>query len=593
MVLLLLSAAALGFPVVLPRLARPYAGPPAWPGAVTFSGERAWADLGTLATRFPRRWSGGPDRQAAAHWLADRLTRIGLEGQRETFRAWMGGPSPTVLENIWALSPGTDRRNEIVVLVGNYDMAPTSFQAASDTAGHVATILELARVLTAVPHRRTLLFLFPDGEEWGMLGARHFVRTYPQRRQIVAALSIEDLDPGPLAALGIDGIGQFRGFAPAWLRALAADAALREGYRTDEVPPVLEWIQRSLLISSTDQGPFLGAGIPAIDLAGRTDDAVLKARVYHLPEDTIEHMQPASLLAYGRIQERIVRAIDTLSVVPSEESVYLRLGPGLVVPSWPLCAVQVVVFAPLAAALALRWRPGQAPPGVMGQEVLRAGAVLGVLLVWVVTIKLLPWLGLLPRYALYAPPPRHPLLTGVLWPAVVVSLAVLAAAALGGRLLLPRRPAAGPEEVEHRVGALLGVLALLVVVTLAANPFAAVTFLLPPALLWIWIRMRPSTLGRAANAVLVAGGFTPVVLLLAQYAATLQVGWYILWYVFLGIAYGQFTPVQVVPAFATLAVGIRLLAVGVWAAHPIHLIVAAISSATGFRTDARSPRRPG
>jgi len=560
-VVFLLCAASAGLLASLPRLARLYVGPPAWDGPVTFSGERAWADVQTLATGFPRRWSGGPDRQAAAAWLVERLIQIGLEVRRDAFTAWVGAPGPTTLENVWAVSPGTDRRDEIVVVVGNYDMAPTSLQAASDTAGHVGTILELARVLAAGPHRRTFVFFFPDGEEWGMLGARRFVRTFPQRGQIVAALSSEDLDPGTLAALGIDGIGQFRGFAPMWLRALAADAASREGYRTDEASALFEWIQRSVLVSSTDQGPFLAAGIPAIDLAGRTGDVALKARVYHLPEDTIEHMQPASLLAYGRIMERIVRTIDGFSVMPAEGDAYLRLGPGLIVPFGPLLLVQILAFLPLAAEVVVRWRASPEARGGRLREPVRVGVVLAILLVWMATIKLLPSVGLLPRYALYAPPPRHPLLTMVLWPAVFVSAAVLVAAALAARLLLART---GIETggADARLASLLACLAAVVVVALVANPFAAVTFLLLPSLLWIWIRPRPSILGRVANAVLVAGGFAVVVLLFAQYGANLWVGWYIIWYVFLGIAYGQFTLTQLTLAFSTLALGLRLLAVG-------------------------------
>ena len=561
LVLILFSAVTVGLLVSLPRFARPYTGPAAWDGAVQFSGERAWADVVTLATRFPRRWSGGPDRQAAADWLADGLKTMGLEVHRETFAGWVGESHPVTLENVWAVSPGTDRRDEIIVLAGNYDMVPTSVQAASDTAGHVGTILELARLLSAAPHRRTLVVVFPDGEEWGMLGARRFVRTFPQRARIVAAISIEDLDAGVLAALGIDGIGQFRGFAPMWLRALAADAAAREGYRTDEVSALFEWIQRSLLVSSTDQGPFLERGIPAIDLAGRADDAALKARVYHLPDDTIEHMRPGSVLAYGRIQERIVRALDAMPAVPRESSVYLRLGPERVVPFGWLLVIQVLAFAPLAAAVLFRVRQGALRGMSVIRELVRVGIVLVVLLLWVDVVKLLPFLGLLPRYSLYAPPPRHPLLTTVAWPPVLVSAAVLVAAALlAGRFLRPLRDPAGVRSTTL-VSTLLVCLAALVVVALAHNPFGAVTFLLLPALLWIWIRPHASLIGRIINAGLVGLAFIVVVLLFMQFAVSLRLGRHIVWYVFLAIAYAQFTLPQIVLSFATLAVAIRLLAV--------------------------------
>lgn len=566
-VLILLSAGAAAVLFFLPAAAVPYAGPDAWHGPVLFDGERAWADMVALATQFPRRWSGGPDRQAAADWLAGVLTGIGLEVQRDGFTAWLGGPAPVTLENLWAVSPGTDRADELVVLAGNYDMAPTSVQAASDTAGHVATILELARVLSGQPHRRTLVFFFPDGEEWGMLGARRFVRTFPRRAQVVAALSIEDLDPGELRALGIDGIGQFRGFAPMWLRALAADAAAREGYATGEGGPLMEWVQRSLLISATDQGPFLEQGIAAIDLGGWTDDAALKARVYHLPEDTVEHMRPASLLAYGRIQERIVRAIDEAARVPAESSRYLRLGAERIVPAGRLLAAQILVFVPLAAALLFRFRGGAVPATAVMLEVLWVAVVLAVLLLWADAVKVLPFAGLLPRLALYPPPPPHPLLTTVLWTPVLVSAAVLAAGTLIAWAAMRRMRPRG-IGAEARTSALLLCLAVMVAAGLAHNSFGAVMFLLLPSLLWIWLRPRRSAPGRAVNAALVAAGFLVLVLLFAQYGANLRLGWYVLWYVFLAIAYGQFTLPQVVLTLATAAVAVRLLAVTAVRAYP-------------------------
>jgi Peptidase family M28 len=555
---------AIGGLITLPGAARPAAAPEAWDGTPQFSMERGWADVAVLATRFPRRWSGGPDRPAAAEWIAAALRRMGLDVWRDTFPAHLGARAPAVLENVWAISPGTERAGEIVVVVGNYDMAPTSIQAASDTAGHVGTILELARLMATAPHRRTFLFLFPDGEEWGMLGARHFVRTFPERGRIVVALSIEDLDVGDLAALGIDGSGQFRGFAPYWLRGLAADAARLEGVRTDEVSPAFEWVQRSLSVSSTDQGPFLAAGIQAIDLAGRSDDTALKRIVYHLPDDTIEKMRPESVLAYGRIQERILRTLDALPVIPRASDYYLRTAPGRIVPPLPLAIRQMLVFLPLAAALFLRpggWA-GMRP--AFAVESLRVTLVFLVLLALVGALKLLPVVGALPRYALYPPPPRHPLLTAPQAVPLLIAALALIGLSVAARAVLRRAPGGRHEMDAHatskRVAVLLLWLLAVALIALADNPFGAVMFLTLPAVLWIWISPDPAPLRRTANGLLVLGGFLVVALLFAQYGATLRVGGYIFWYVFLALAYAQFTPLQIVLTCATLAVGIRLLA---------------------------------
>jgi len=542
----------------LPRLSQPTAAWTAWPGEPQFSARGAWAHAETLATRFPRRWSGSPDRQAAADWIATTLESWGLDVHRSRFEVALGERHPTTLENIWAISPGTDRADEIIVALGNYDMAPTSVQAASDTAGHVGTILELARVLHGSPHRRTILFLFPDGEEWGMLGARHFAQTFPDRHHIVAAVSIEDLDASAIAALGIDGIGQFRGFAPMWLRTLAADAARREDLPTAEVTPPFEWLQRSVLVSFTDQGPFLTAGIPAIDLGGRTADRATQNRIYHLPEDTMDKMRPQSMEIYGRTQERILRAIDAAPEVPIEDTAYLRIAPGCAVTRATLLAVQIAVFAPLVLSILDRQR--RTPLGLSARdESIRLGAVLAVMGGGFAVLKILPRLGLMADFALYPPPPRHPLLTEVNWTAVtLVLLAVCAFGWTARRVTRRLAPGAVAMEPDAAVTVLLGWLLGVAALALIDNPFGAVTFLIFPALLWVWITPARSSGRRAANAVLIAAGFVALIALVVSYGQRLRVGLYIGWYLFMSVAYGQISLLRVLMTLVLVAVAVRL-----------------------------------
>jgi hypothetical protein len=553
-------AVAVGGLAALGALGVPYHGPAAWDRTPQFSTGRAWRDVETLATRFPRRWSGSADRASAADWLATTLERIGLEVHRDRFPVALGQPAPVMLENVWAHSRGAALPDEIIVLIGNYDMAPTSVQAASDTAGHVGTILELARIMRAAPHRRTIIAVFPDGEEWGMLGARYFARTFPDRHRIVAALSIEDLDAGPLRALGIDGIGQARGFSPMWLRALAADAARREGYPVEEVPPVVEWLQRSILVSATDQGPFLTEGIAAVDLAGRGADRAQQNAIYHLPGDTIDKMIPASLGAYGPIQERIIRAIDAMPQVPRESPYYLRLADDRVVPGARLWIVQAALLLPLLVAtvrVLRRRRDGEA----LRREWRAGGALLAVGLVGLAALMALPKIGLMPDYELYPPPPRHPALTHVIWTAMAALGAAVLGAAWSLWRMLGRRPQTADEARDRLAPPLLALL-VIAVVAVVDNPFAAVTFLAAPIVYWVWIDPSARRDRRLLNGVLVGAGLLPVAALVLQYGQTLQIGSYILWYLMMGIAYGQFTLLRVVLALATIVIGARLLALG-------------------------------
>jgi len=112
---------------------------------------------------------------------------------------------------------------------------------------------------------------------------------------------------------------------------------------------------------------------------------------------------------------------------------------------------------------------------------------------------------------------------------------------------------------DQRIALALLLLLLVAAVTFADNPFGAVTFLMLPAFLWIWVEPARTWLGRIAATIAVLAGFLVIVALLVQYGAVQRIGPYILWYVFMGISYGQFTLLRVVLALAMTAVGIRLL----------------------------------
>jgi len=203
--------------------------PPAvqlWGGTPRFDAVAAHRQAGRLAEGFPYRPTGSPGAAAAARWLEAEFRGLGLQAGTQRGGALLGGRRVPLL-NVYAVSPG--RRRETVVVVANFDMAPTSYQAASDTAAGVGVLLELARVLSGEPHERTLLFVAPDGEEWGMLGARRFAFDPPVAGPFVASVVVEDLAIGRLLRLIPTMTGQFRGYTPMWLREVARRAAQAEG----------------------------------------------------------------------------------------------------------------------------------------------------------------------------------------------------------------------------------------------------------------------------------------------------------------------------------------------------------------------------
>ena len=79
------------------------------------------------------------------------------------------------IENISAVLDGTDKEADTILMVAHYDSTPNGPGAADDASG-VAVLLETARALkSSSPLKNDIIFLFTDGEEVGLLGAKAFV----------------------------------------------------------------------------------------------------------------------------------------------------------------------------------------------------------------------------------------------------------------------------------------------------------------------------------------------------------------------------------------------------------------------------------
>lgn len=112
--------------------------------------------------------------------LISELQGLGLE--IEVIEARLTG-RPLTLYNVLARLPGGDDRRRPLVLATHYDSVAQG-PGAGDAGASLAALLETARVLQRFGEpARPIYFLFSDGEELGMLGAREFVASHPLSRQ--------------------------------------------------------------------------------------------------------------------------------------------------------------------------------------------------------------------------------------------------------------------------------------------------------------------------------------------------------------------------------------------------------------------------
>ncbi|HKP36449.1 MAG TPA: M28 family peptidase [Pyrinomonadaceae bacterium] len=179
--------------------------------------------------------------------------------------------------NVVAILPGRDPklRDEYVVFTAHWDHlgigAPnkngdTIYNGALDNATGVASVLEIARVLSTLPAaerpRRSILFLIPTAEEQGLIGAEWYTR-HPLVPINKTAANVN------LDSMNI--LGPTHDFVPlgaerSTLKAVVEGIARERGLRISPDPrPEQGSFYRS------DHFPFAKAGVPSISLKEGSD----------------------------------------------------------------------------------------------------------------------------------------------------------------------------------------------------------------------------------------------------------------------------------------------------------------------------------
>lgn len=208
------------------------------------------------------------------------------------------------LRNVVALLPGSDRRDEYVVVSGHYDHVgigvPVDGDAvrngADDNATGAAAVILLAEALAqaGVPLRRSVLFVCFSAEEKGLLGSRAFVANPPvPLERIVANVNLEMLgrpEPGKEGKAWVTGAG-YSDFA-----AIVAPALARAGVGT------IEFGMANQLFRASDNLPFAERGIVAHSISAGS-----LHQDYHQPGDQLEKLDiPHMTKVVAALREAVV-----------------------------------------------------------------------------------------------------------------------------------------------------------------------------------------------------------------------------------------------------------------------------------------------
>jgi hypothetical protein len=314
-------------------LLKPPAAVPESAPATEFSSGRAMKQLAVIS-RQPHP-IGSSEHAVVRDYLQAELNALGLkpEVQKTTVADFRWGDSfrAGTVENVVARLEGTER-GKAILLAAHYDSVPTSYGASDDGSG-VATLLETAHALkNGARLRNDVIFLFTDGEEVGMLGARAFVNEHPWAKDVGLVLNFEARGNGGSAVMFETSIKN------GWIINEFAKAAPRP------VANSLSYDIYRLLPNDTDFTVFRYARWQGLNFA-----YIDGLNHYHTSLDNIQRINEGSLQHDGSYALALTRHFGNLSLNNNREpnSVYFDLLGRTMVsysPTWAFALTALIVL---------------------------------------------------------------------------------------------------------------------------------------------------------------------------------------------------------------------------------------------------------
>lgn len=282
---------------------RPPAAAPANVPADTFSATRALNYLAAIAVR-PHPM-GSPEHDAVRDYLMRELSAAGLSPEIQHATVVDPGSKPVrigAVQNVIARLKGTGAGGKSVLLVAHYDSVANSFGANDDGSG-VATLLETLKALKAGPPlRNDVVFLFTDGEESGLLGAKAFATEHVWAKDVGIVQNFEARgNSGPAIMFeSSDNNG--------WLIREFAEAA------PFPVANSLSYELYRLLPNDTDLSVFRKAGMPGFNFAN-----INGLGSYHTSFDNLSEVDSGSLQHKGTYALSLTRRLGNLELGQTKE----------------------------------------------------------------------------------------------------------------------------------------------------------------------------------------------------------------------------------------------------------------------------------
>jgi len=191
-----------------------------------------------------------------------------------------------VTQNVRCLLPGTLLPEERVVLCAHHDTENSP--GADDNASGLAVLLEIARVASLHPCKRTIEFFSPGCEEGRSIGSWEYCKRHKSDLHYIrAVINVDGVGGGGDLCVITEGRWPDRKIlTPEWLRLFVDKVAKELNYKTKFA---------SNDLGTSDEGRFIDAGVPAVFLYKPWEAH------YHSMLDIPEYVDPNSLKVVGEI----------------------------------------------------------------------------------------------------------------------------------------------------------------------------------------------------------------------------------------------------------------------------------------------------
>lgn len=233
------------------------------------------------------RMSGKKGNVNSAIYIKEKLESFGLKTLLQKFKIKKVNPGPKnetgddFTQNLYAWVEGEELKNEIVVVGAHFDhigYGPKYSRSnkiaihngADDNGSGTVALIEIAKAISRLKPKRTIVFQFYSAEEMGLIGSRHYCENpvFPQEKPDIRA---------HVAMINLDMVGHLRD-DPTLAKDFIFDMKEEVKNLSSKYPFALKIIATG---GGSDHVPFNNKGIPNIFIHTGSH------KYYHTPDDDI------------------------------------------------------------------------------------------------------------------------------------------------------------------------------------------------------------------------------------------------------------------------------------------------------------------